>query len=327
MTKSFVVAFFISYIWRFMRTIWIILDLLFGNSAVRKMLDVLYTFFGDLSIETNDSIVWDDNILINQVDYLLEEYTKSWNKISKKQIKEINFDTNLRVENKKELSRFKRLSRESALYVCTICLLMIIFYELGLHANDAEIMWKVLIFGGGYVIILFEIICKVKGLATTLITIFYDAYGYEFVLEKNNLKWKVATTRYATEYGLMCRNRWSRYVNSVKNIIVFADIVKQSGKQKELEKILEEIKSNCENNDALKVILIILDYKWNCGKNIKLYIKEDKLKYGKYAKAFIADMDLPEFVQVDSLNLSKIDQYLNESKTKRHHRIITKKYV
>lgn len=309
--ESIVLACFLVYMIHFVSIIWFILDLLFGNTTEKRTLDVLYRIFRNTEIEPAGGKI-DSHVLENQINYLLDKYMKYSKKVNKNQVEKINFDTNIK------LNRFEVLKRRSIIICSFFHGIFIMLYE---YANGWGLAIKI---GATYSVVLFLVACSCSELATAFIEIIYGKRGYEIILDK-----KIMNKRYVCEYAICKKGVWHKYINSIKNIVAFAEIIGQTNNRDILCQILDYIQERCREDEKLKIVLIIIDYKWNWKKkkNIDVGLLEvDKEKYGEFAKAFITDINLENYKQknipgqADILDLSDINNYLQGEQKKNYVR-------
>lgn len=299
---------FVLYVCQFIRIVWFILDLLFGNTAVKKMLNVLYKFFRNDEMEKVEW-KWDSNILENQMNYLLDEYIKYSEQVSKKGIRKIEYASYLGNKN-----CFIETKVRSGI-ICGLFSGFIIWtYEFSYSHGG----WITL--GCTLGILVCTLLCK--GLATVCIGIVYGCQGYQITLE-------TFPRRYVSEYALRKKGIWYKYIRSIKNIVVFAEVAEQSGKKKKLNQIIEQIKTRCYEDEKIKIVLIIMDYMWNWEENKKIDMgisADDRKKYEKLAKAFIVDKNLKRLKKRKSekaseLNLDDVNKYFNvDVKKRKNHK-------
>ena len=314
--ESIVLTSFIVYMKQFVNIIWFILDLLFGSTTEKRILDILYQIYQNTEIRPTRGKI-DLHILENQINYLLDEHIKYAKKVNKKQTDKISFDTNIRLKNDKS-NRFKILKRRS-LIICSL------FNGIFIALYEYENGWKLAI---AIVAIYCVVLCFVTyicpELATVFVKILYGKRGYEIVLDK-----RIMNKRYISEYGICKKGVWYKYINSIKNIVAFAEIVEKTNDRDILYQMIGHIQERCKEDEKLEIVLIIMDYRWNWKKkkNIDVGLREvDKEKYGEFAKAFITDINLENFKrkntpgQADVLDLSDINKYLQWEQKKNYIR-------
>lgn len=314
--ESIVLTSFIVYMKQFVNIIWFILDLLFGSTTEKRILDILYQIYQNTEIRPTRGKI-DLHILENQINYLLDEHIKYAKKVNKKQTDKISFDTNIRLKNDKS-NRFKILKRRS-LIICSL------FNGIFIALYEYENGWKLAI---AIVAIYCVVLCFVTyicpELATVFVKILYGKRGYEIVLDK-----RIMNKRYVSEYGICKKGVWYKYINSIKNIVAFAEIVEKTNDRDILYQMIGHIQERCKEDEKLEIVLIIMDYRWNWKKkkNIDVGLREvDKEKYGEFAKAFITDINLENFKrkntpgQADVLDLSDINKYLQWEQKKNYIR-------
>ena len=306
--RSISVAFFVVllcdviFFWgTFFSVLWIILDLLLGYNIEKHMLDNLYRKFWYKSFQHSE-IKWEDKIVVGQMNYLYDRFIFYFKKIQSKNLEELSFDTNYRISNS---MRFKRLKRRSLAMVLLFAFL-ISFVSSGVACIVKGQFENYLGWYFVYVLIALIMNTFTTGLPTVLIGIIYDRKGYEFGLKCG----KRLSYRYVSDTSLFTRNTYSKFVRSVKNMVAYFALAFYEEKYEAIDEMIQECQQR-DRDGTMMLVMIIVDYLYNQERQVESLVitKDTKAKYGKVAKAFIADIGALK--QDDTIDYEDVDNYLN----------------
>lgn len=280
--KSLVLVYFVYYIWLFMRIIWIFIDLLMGSKIEYKMLDNLYSEFRYKPLRKTEND-WIDNVVMEQIEYLIENYIKYSKKIK---YSRISFDTNFKVGKN---SRFQELRIKSSLIVAIVTTIIITISSSGALLVHNEIILPYFKCCLVYIIVVFILGITLRGLSTFFIGIVYDRKGYQIETKSRLIK-----KRYVCDVGMYERNKYFHYIKATKNIIAFACLAIHENQEESFDIIVQICKNKIESDERIYIILLVLDYFYyknkNCFNNT-IVIDKNAMKYCDSAKAFIFDIE------------------------------------